>query len=262
MATMHPTIAPFLLILILFSANVESQLILNKGLGGFLGIRNCVSKSYSGSSIGIPASFDSRDKWPGCVSPVRDQGQCGSCWAFSSTSVLADRFCVASNATIKRLLSPQYMLDCNTDCQYPLLGTNCQQGCQGGYMDNAWNYFRDDGVVKDSCLTYQAQKGSSCPSSCNGYSGSVSSETKFETTGTCQKFGTVRDAQIDILLYGPIQGAFTVYEDFYEYKSGVYVHSSGAEKGGHAIRIVGWGTENGVDYWTVANSWGTGWGSK
>jgi len=55
---------------------------------------------------------------------------------------------------------------------------------------------------------------------------------------------------------GPIQTGFTVYQDFMSYQSGVYRHTSGSQLGGHAVKIVGWGS----DYWIVANSWGTGWG--
>ena len=61
---------------------------------------------------------------------------------------------------------------------------------------------------------------------------------------------------------GPVEAAFTVYEDFTKYKSGVYVHVTGAAIGGHAIKVIGWGTENGVDYWLIANSWTTTWGME
>jgi cathepsin B len=57
-----------------------------------------------------------------------------------------------------------------------------------------------------------------------------------------------------------MEGAFTVYEDFFNYKSGGYQHVSGGVAGGHAIKILGWGTESGVDYFLCANSWGSGWG--
>merc|ERR1712046_398787 len=59
---------------------------------------------------------------------------------------------------------------------------------------------------------------------------------------------------------GPVEAAFTVYSDFETYESGIYQHVSGSYEGGHAIRIVGWGTEDGVDYWKVANSWNPYWG--
>jgi len=64
------------------------------------------------------------------------------------------------------------------------------------------------------------------------------------------------------MTYGPVEIAITVYDDFLTYKSGVYKHVSGSELGGHAVRMLGWGTENGVDYWIVANSWNNGWGDN
>lgn len=58
------------------------------------------------------------------------------------------------------------------------------------------------------------------------------------------------------------RSAFSVYEDFLSYKSGVYKHVSGSMLGGHAISIIGWGTESGTDYWLVRNSWNTDWGAN
>ena len=66
----------------------------------------------------------------------------------------------------------------------------------------------------------------------------------------------------EIMTYGPVEAAFTVFADFPTYKSGVYKHTTGKALGGHAIKIVGWGTENGEDYWTVVNSWNSDWGDK
>lgn len=66
----------------------------------------------------------------------------------------------------------------------------------------------------------------------------------------------------EIYKNGPVEAAFMVYEDFVTYKSGVYHHVSGSMLGGHAIKILGWGVENGVKYWLVANSWNTSWGDN
>lgn len=63
-----------------------------------------------------------------------------------------------------------------------------------------------------------------------------------------------------IYLYGPMQTGFTVYSDFMNYQSGVYHHVSGMVEGGHAVKILGWGTQDGLDYWLCANSWGPSWG--
>lgn len=64
----------------------------------------------------------------------------------------------------------------------------------------------------------------------------------------------------EIYTYGPLETGFTVYEDFFSYSSGVYQHLSGDEVGGHAVKIIGWGNESGVDYWLCANSWSSSWG--
>jgi len=68
--------------------------------------------------------------------------------------------------------------------------------------------------------------------------------------------------QSEIMKNGPVEAAFSVYEDFLAYKSGVYQHVSGSMLGGHAVKILGWGTENGTPYWLVANSWNEDWGDK
>jgi len=70
------------------------------------------------------------------------------------------------------------------------------------------------------------------------------------------------DIAAEIVAHGPVEAAFSVYEDFLHYKSGVYVHTSGAYVGGHAVKMIGYGSENGTAYWLVANSWTTYWGDK
>lgn len=66
----------------------------------------------------------------------------------------------------------------------------------------------------------------------------------------------------ELVTNGPVTAAFTVYEDFLSYKSGVYTHKSGSALGGHAVKVIGYGTENVVDYWLVMNSWNEDWGNK
>ena len=65
-----------------------------------------------------------------------------------------------------------------------------------------------------------------------------------------------------IMEQGPVEAAFSVYADFENYAGGIYHHVSGRGLGGHAVRIVGWGSDNGTDYWNVANSWNPFWGEK
>ena len=76
----------------------------------------------------VPATFDSRQRWGGCVHAIRDQGQCGSCWAFAATEALSDRFCIASGGSVNVVLSPEDMVSCDTG----------NMGCNGGYLDRAW----------------------------------------------------------------------------------------------------------------------------
>jgi len=65
-----------------------------------------------------------------------------------------------------------------------------------------------------------------------------------------------------IQTYGPVATVYALYGDFYNYKSGIYAHVSGASKGNHVVKLVGWGNSNGVNYWIAANSWGSSWGEQ
>ncbi|KHJ88690.1 papain family cysteine protease [Oesophagostomum dentatum] len=71
---------------------------------------------------------------------------------------------------------------------------------------------------------------------------------------------SVKDIQKEILVFGPVQAAITVYEDFYHYRKGIYWHFGGSEKGRHAVKIIGWGEDGGVPYWLAANSWSADYG--
>jgi cathepsin B len=72
----------------------------------------------------------------------------------------------------------------------------------------------------------------------------------------------VAKIQTEIMTNGPVEVAFSVYADFLTYKSGVYKHTSGSMLGGHAVKMLGWGVDNGTPYWLVANSWNPDWGNQ
>eukprot|EP01133_Synstelium_polycarpum_P007432 gene7432-8695_t len=204
----------------------------------------------------LPLNFDARSQWPGCISIVRDQGSCSSCWAQTSTSILADRLCIASNERIKVLLSPQSMVDCSRDCR-PNEPAACQQGCVGGYMDVSLEYLVEKGVPADSCLPYLSQQSGMCPTQCQ-----TGGQISLYTATSCTSFASLKDAQVDIMKYGSILATFDIYSDLKDYKEGVYVKSASAiYQEGHAARVIGWGVDNGVEYWLCANSWGQGWGN-
>lgn len=198
----------------------------------------------------LPTNYDPRadPSRSGCIHPIRDQQQCGSCWAFGSTEALSDRFCMAGKNVI---LSPQDPVSCDYN----------NYGCDGGYLNLVWQYFTNTGVVTDACLPYTSGSGiaPNCPTSKKCSDGSAWTKYKC-TSGSVVNPGTVSGIQTELYNNGPMEGAFTVYEDFFSYQSGVYYHVSGGVAGGHAIKVLGWGVENGLNYWLCANSWGGSWG--
>jgi cathepsin B len=206
---------------------------------------------YAPSTIlsALPTNFDSRTQWGSKIHAIRDQQQCGSCWAFGASEALSDRFAIASNGSVDVVLSPEDMVSCDTT----------DMGCNGGYINKAWAYLEKSGIVSDACFPYTAGSGKApaCKSTCTN--GANFKKYKCKAGSTVHPM-TVAAIQSEIYANGPIEGAFTVYQDFFNYKSGVYHHVSGGVAGGHAIKVVGFGVENNEAYWLCANSWGTSFG--
>lgn len=207
----------------------------------------------TGDVTSLPDSFDSRTQWPNCIHEIRNQQQCGSCWAFAASEVLSDRFCIASQGAINVVLSPQDMVSCDKS----------NMGCNGGYLDRSWNYLVNTGIVSDECYPYTS--GSGITGTCQTSAGSCVNKSvpfkKYRASNSIT-YTTVQDIKTDLLTNGPIETGFLVYQDFMSYKGGIYKKTSNTLLGGHAVKVVGWGKENNVDYWIVANSWGTGWGEN
>jgi len=201
----------------------------------------------------IPTYFNSSEQWPGCVHPIRDQGKCGSCWAFAASESLSDRFCIASNGSTQVILAPQYLISCNDVTDH---------GCDGGNPLFAWWFMASDGMVTDDCLPYASYDGKSqvkCKdfTSCADGSDIKKYYAEKETVGVLTNIESI---QTSILQYGPVEAGMMVYKDFLSYTGGIYTHTSGGILGGHAVKIIGWGNENDTNYWIVANSWNTTWG--
>lgn len=87
----------------------------------------------------VPAAFDSRTQWPGAIHPIRNQEQCGSCWAFGATEALSDRFAIETNLSTNVVLAPQDLVSCDN--------ADGNQGCNGGYPIKAWQYMQSTGYV-------------------------------------------------------------------------------------------------------------------
>jgi cathepsin B len=211
-----------------------------------------------GDDSHFPESFDARTKWPDCIHPIRNQGNCGSCWALAGTSVFSDRICITSKNKINVNLSAEDSLECNFS----------NYGCNGGNLMSTWRYFSFMGSVTEECNPYSADDGSI--NRCKYRKNCVKKEIlpkKYLTKSEIfpiKKLTTVELIKKDIMLYGPVQSAFQVFEDFMDYKAGIYTHSTGRYLGGHAVKIVGWDydRDNGIIYWIVANTWGDNWGEK
>lgn len=236
-------------------------------------------------SYNVPDTFDSRTQWPACtvIAKVRDQSACGSCWAFGSTEAFEDRRCVATKEDIE--FSTMDTAGCCTG-----FACGMSQGCNGGQPSAALEWMSRTGVVTggdyydnttktEGCSKYSlapcahhvppSQKYPACPQkeysvtcrkSCTDASYPKSyNEDKTKGSGAVS-FRSVEAMQTAIMNDGPLAVAFEVYSDFPTYKSGVYKKNSNQLLGGHAVEMVGWGTENGEAYWLIKNSWNEQWG--
>jgi cathepsin B len=233
----------------------------------------------------VPTDFDGRVQWPHCnatIAHVRDQTDCGACWAFSATESFNDRRCVHTNDSI--LLSVQ---DTGACCS----GSTCEysNGCVNGHPEAAWQWFVTDGVVTggdysdvnhtDTCEPFslppcthnksrvaaghplcppQEYKMPQCRSTCSnvGYANTYSNDKVKANSSFHIKPYPLTLVQSELMTYGSVSTVITVFEDFLTYKSGVYKHVQGWEVGSHAIIVLGWGIENGEKYWLCKNSWG------
>lgn len=192
--------------------------------------------------LSLPKSVDWRKK--NLVTPVKDQGDCGSCWAFSSTGALEGQNKVKTG--ILKPLSEQNLVDCSH--KYG------NDGCNGGRMDFAFQYVIDNqGIDTEKAYPYRAKKG----------------HCKFVRSGigaNCTKYvgirkGKEKDLQAAVAMIGPISVAIDVTQKFMHYKEGIFSDfNCMTHFVNHAVLVVGYGSENGSDYWIVKNSWGTSWG--
>jgi cathepsin B len=233
-------------------------------------------KAAVSADFRAPDDFDARTAWPMCESckEVRDQANCGSCWAFGAAEAMTDRLCIATNGTNKAHLSAA---DLNSCC------ATCGMGCNGGYPSAAWQYWVRTGLVSGGnykgggCFPYQLPNcdhhttgkygpcpavGPTPPCTKKCEDGSDWNKDKHFGASSYAVPGRVADIQNELMSHGPVEAAFTVYQDFLTYKSGVYHHTSGSALGGHAVKMLGWGVENGQNYWLVANSWNEDWGDQ
>lgn len=200
-----------------------------------------------------PNSFDTRLVWPASGIPVRDQGNCGSCWAHSATEVLSARakilgynFNLSAEPLIKWCLSGH-----TTPNKY----MNSKNTCDGSDLQTPWKFLTSIGSVpigpKFNCSAKQKWFHSN-------------SRRNYEISNGNLAYN-IRTIQQELMSHGPIQVAFDVYLDFVTYEEGIYQKSNAPGNtylGGHAVMLLGWGYLNGMYYWICQNSWGKDWGQN
>lgn len=176
----------------------------------------------------IPVSFSAVQQWRNCttIGTIRNQGNCGSCWAFAAVEALADRTCIASGGREDMLLAPQYLVDCDTD----------NSACKGGYLDFAWRYLQRRGAPPERCDPYahcRYQPFTNCtpPPTLPPAARPAAPATEAGNCSACADGSTprmyrARDAyavarpgdvavmQREIVAHGPIEVAFFVFSDF------------------------------------------------
>lgn len=188
------------------------------------------------------AQFDWRDSGGDWTTPIREQGECGSCWAFGSLAAVEAMINIGQDdPDLDWDLSEQFLLSCT------------EGGCQGWFLDKALDFLLDTGTPEEACLTYQADDTLPCDSACPDWQ-----EKAWRITDWGWVSPEIENIKAYLTTYGPLMTGMDVYVDFTYYTGGVYQHLWGEHLGEHAITIVGY--NEGEDCWVCKNSWGPDWG--
>jgi len=205
-------------------------------------IRSKNGPTHQSHLLNNPASVDWRTK--NAVTPVKDQGQCGSCWAFSATGSMEGAYALKKSSLIS--LSEQQLVDCS--------GSQGNQGCNGGLMDYAFEYvIANKGITTEALYPYKAVD-QRCKSPLPKSAIMISSYTDVDAN---------KDQALEnAVAMGPVSVAIEADQAAFQfYTSGVFDADCGDQLD-HGVLAVGYNTLNNKKYWIVKNSWGADWGNQ
>jgi C1A family cysteine protease len=188
--------------------------------------------------VDLPAKFSWQDK----LTPIKNQGNCGSCWAFSAQATFAD--VMALHGKGMNDYSEQWMVSCDKE----------SSGCNGGWFHSAFQLAKKEGNVFEKDMPYKASD-LKCPSSLPHTTKLI--QWQELSTGVA----SVDDIKKAVFLYGPVSVAVSVTGAFDSYKSGIYNEGTSGSLN-HATNIVGWDETVKPAHWIMRNSWGTSWGEN
>ena len=204
------------------------------------------------------------------ISPIQEQGGCGSCYVFSTLASLESRLRIQTNNTDKTVFSRQFPISCNF----------YSEGCHGGYPVLVSKFFNEFEIVPEDCFKY-TQTNNKCENVCD-YSQNKKKYTvsKYGYLGGFYGGTSEADMMKEIRARGPIPGNIKVHWSFHYYKKGIFSKNSlkfnnksiskkrlidgknNWAEVNHSITLVGYGEENGIKYWIGMNTWGENWGEK
>ncbi|CAL8147005.1 unnamed protein product [Prunus armeniaca] len=194
------------------------------------------------SPTDVPPSIDWREK--GAVTPIKDQGACGCCWAFSAVAAVEGINQIKTGKLIS--LSEQQLLDCTSDYG--------NQGCNGGLMTNSFKYIQENGgIASEENYPYQAVEGT-----CNANQPAVQI-TGYEKVPENSEEDLLKAVSMQPVSIGIVGSG----NEFRSYQSGVFSPTDCGTTQDHAVTVIGYGTtEDGTKYWLLKNQWGESWGEN
>ncbi|KAF5445364.1 hypothetical protein F2P56_034415 [Juglans regia] len=192
----------------------------------------------------VPSSIDWRKK--GAVTPIKDQGRCGCCWAFSAVAAMEGITSITNGKSVS--LSEQEVVDCDTSGE--------DQGCAGGLMDDAFKFIiQNKGLTTEENYPYKGVDGTCNKNKAASHAATIAGYEDVPANNEKELLKAVANQPVSVAI--DASGS-----DFQFYSSGVFTGECGTELD-HGVTAVGYGTaEDGTKYWLVKNSWGTSWGEE